>query len=87
MSNEEIKASREKYWNECDSETKIERLRQEIKGLQREVSMLMRVTRLLQSHSHTPDGSTVVPIREKDEPCPTEYYSTRVYEKDTEVYF
>lgn len=62
------KPSREKYWSECDIEMRVERLRNAIHRLQRDVSMLMKFMRYLQSHSHTADGSVVIPMFMKDEP-------------------
>ena len=81
------KAAREKYWSECDEKMKCERLRQQVKGIQREVSMLSRFARYMQNHTHMPDGSVVVPLFMKDEPCLNEYSPTRIYTKDEEVYF
>jgi len=69
MNDEEMKCEREKYWSEIDIEEKINRTRRAVKHLQADVSMLMKFMRLFQSHSHTPDGSVVIPMFMKDEPC------------------
>jgi len=73
METNEMKIARDKYWSECNEIEKSERLRTQIKRLQSEVSMLNRIARLMQAHSHLPDGSVVVPLFMKDEPVMTEY--------------
>ena len=68
MTDEQIKASREKYWSECSTEEKLERTRKAVKQLQRDVALLNKFMRYLQTHSHLPDGSVVIPLFMKDEP-------------------
>ena len=72
--NEECKAMREMYWSEIDDKTRINRLRHQVKNLQREVSMLNKVMRFIQSHSHAQDGSVVIPLFMRDEPQLTDYH-------------
>jgi len=66
--NEKMKACRESYWSEVDDKEKIKRLRVAVKHLQTNVAMLMKFMRYLQAHSHTQDGSLVIPMFMKDEP-------------------
>lgn len=86
MSEEAKYYSREKYWSECDDATKIERMRGQVRRLQQEVSMLNKFVRYLQNHSHTPDGSVVIPMSMRDEPCLNEYHVSQG-DKREEVYF
>ena len=68
MNDEQIKASREKYWSECSTEEKLERTREAVKQLQRDVALLNNFMRYLKTHSHLPDGLVVIPLFMKDEP-------------------
>ena len=68
LGDEQIKASREKYWSECSTEEKLERTRKAVKRLQRETCLLNKFMRYLQTHKHLSDGEVVIPISIKDEP-------------------
>jgi hypothetical protein len=103
MNDEQIKASREKYWSECSTEEKLERTRagivletecsteeklertrKAVKQLKRDVALLNKFMRYLQTHSHLPDGSVVIPLFMKDEPQLTIKYFPETGDK---VYF
>lgn len=49
-------ASREKYWEECDAEQKIERLRDAVAGQCRLLTQQVRFLAKLAVHQHAPDG-------------------------------
>lgn len=83
----EMKVCRDKYWSECDDAMKIERMRSQVKRLQQEVAMLNKVARYLQGHSHTPDGSVVIPLFMRDEPMLNEFHGPKNFTLGDEVYF
>ncbi len=66
--NEECKIARERYWSESDDQEKIKRLHSVVKRLQSEVAMLNKFMVYLNSHSHAPDGSVLIPLFMRDEP-------------------
>jgi len=62
----DLTAKRPKYWSELDSDEKIEKMRKEIKNLQRQLDANSRSTNdklfCLERHSHS-DGKVVVDLQ------------------------
>jgi hypothetical protein len=57
--------SRENYWEECDAEQKMERLRDAVARICRETSVLAQAIQRLAAHSHGENG-LLVPIHFAD---------------------
>ena len=57
---EELKASREKYWEELDDSGKIERLREVIKQQSRSLENATKIVEKLRNHSHSESGRIMV---------------------------
>lgn len=55
-------ASREKYWEECDAEQKIARLRDELARACRIIESQGRHISTLLSHEHNGKGEMVIPL-------------------------
>lgn len=79
----ELKESREKYWSEIDVEEKTERLRSEVKKIQKNLSECLKRLGQLEEHSHGESG-LVIPLKKQYR---SESYGTRRLKKDDEVYF
>lgn len=56
------KSGRDKYWSELDSDSRIERLRHEVKRLQFAQQRLTEITQLLRRHQHNQNGAVVVDL-------------------------
>ena len=54
---------REKYWDELNPKEKIERMRNIIHRLQKQLENANQTIRLLERHSHNKEGETVVVSR------------------------
>ena len=80
---ENEKCGRERYWEECSFDEKIERMRQVIKVLQRQVDGLATMTAKLALHQHGKDGRLVIGLL--DGSC--ELGQFRVNDDNKEVYF
>ena len=55
---------REKYWSEISIEEKIERMRKEVKSLQREIRSLGDLLQNLSEHNHL-NNEIVMPLRSR----------------------
>jgi hypothetical protein len=80
---------REKYWEECGVEEKIERSREQIKDLQRIVQHLEGIIHNLTEHSHTGE-KMVIPFSENSSFVDKFVQGQRGYRRgrgDKEVYF
>ena len=62
-------AQRDKYWNERDSDQKLEALRNQVQQLTYQLGKISTLTQKLMAHSHA-DGKVVGAI-DLSEPCPT----------------
>jgi len=80
---EEIKSYREKYWEECSIEEKIERTRDQVKNLQSVIDRALGQIELLNEHSHQ-EGKLTVPLGFRFDVKPT---SLRRDRGKKEVYF
>jgi len=60
--NMEMKECRQKYWDECGPEEKIERMRMTVKRLQAQVEELSTMVTRLSVHEHGKVGRPVVAI-------------------------
>ncbi len=58
----EVKAYREKYWNELDADGKIERLALRLITALDKVDDLQNLNHRFQRHIHTADGTPAIPI-------------------------
>ena len=58
----EQKAYREKYWSEIGDGEKIKRLRDQVKGLQRDINRFRKHLAALRYHSHLEGGRIVIPL-------------------------
>jgi len=76
MMDKELKASREKHWDELDDLGKIERLRSVVKDQQRVIARMANYIDLLINHEHL-DGKMVQPIRHPN----AESYGSVYYHK------
>ena len=56
--------TREKYWGELTTEEKIERMREQVKNLQREIRDLGSLIQSLSEHSHL-NNEIVMPLRSR----------------------
>ena len=75
--------SREKYWSEIDVEEKTERLRWEVKKMQKNLSECLKRFGLLEEHSHG-DSGLLMPLKKHFQ---SENYGTRRLKTDNDVYF
>lgn len=58
----ECGVGRMKYWKECSSEEKIERLREEIKRRDYVIDKLLRLADEFRCHEHNKDGNILIRI-------------------------
>ena len=79
----ELKASREKYWSEINVEEKTERLRWEVKKMQRNLSKCLKRLGQLEEHSHGELG-LLIPLKKHYQ---SENYGTGRLKTDDDVYF
>lgn len=56
------KVSREKYWEECDAEQKIERLRDQLATACRLIEQQSQILNSLAVHRHGQDGVLLTPL-------------------------
>jgi hypothetical protein len=63
---ENLTCSREKYWEEMSIEEKLEKAGQVIENLNRRLVDQDKKIGLLSMHSHSSDGSMLVPIKAKE---------------------
>ena len=61
MNSKTCEAERERYWDEISSEEKTERMRIEVKRMQKKITYLEQIVDRLLHHSHT-DKGIVVPL-------------------------
>lgn len=55
-------ASREQYWEECDVEQKLERLRDVVARMCGEIAALTKAAQRFSVHQHSASGLPVVPL-------------------------
>ena len=64
MTDQAMGPRREKYWSELDSDGRIERMRQEVKNLQRINDHQLNIIQKLLAHQHDDTGGLVVKLNE-----------------------
>jgi hypothetical protein len=74
MCDEAKTASREKYWNELDSEGKIERLNFALKQQRNTIETLIRYVKELIGHQHLANGDIVKKIEKPGHITPDGIY-------------
>lgn len=55
-----------KAWDECSTEQKLERLRQEVEGWRRQCAYLRDRVMALESHRHGADGAIMITLEQAD---------------------
>ncbi len=60
---EGTQAQREKFWDECDESEKCARLREEVKGLKKQVKGILMAMDIVDEHDHGADGNMVIPAK------------------------
>ena len=58
-------AHRDKTWDECGIEEKVERLRRELMGWRWQITDLRRRTETFENHQHDSRGEIVVPLHSR----------------------
>lgn len=58
---------RQKTWDECTPEQRMEMMREEVRYLRRSVTGLEGSIRKLKAHQHAQDGSLMVPMKNRDD--------------------
>ena len=61
-----LQARREKTWDESDNEQRMQKMRDEVRYLRREITAMQSDMRKLKAHQHSLDGSLLVPIKTCD---------------------
>jgi conjugal transfer/entry exclusion protein len=64
MNDEINKICREKYWSELTTEERVERMREQVKNLQREIRSLGNLIQNLSEHNHL-NNEIVMPLRSR----------------------
>lgn len=58
---------RQKTWDECTPEQRMEMMREEVRYLRRMVTDLQGAVRKLTAHQHAQDGAIMVPMKNRDD--------------------
>ena len=66
---DEAQTARGRTWNDLDDAQKIERMRLEVKSMQRRIAELLDTVFLLRDHGHDAQGRVVVPIHAHRSPA------------------
>lgn len=64
---------RDKNWDELDDAERVERMREVVKRLQRQVEAQAVVIGRLEEHTHAGDGSLLIPLRNRHGLCEGSY--------------